>query len=123
MRLGRAGKKQDVFDDALEASDFVADNLSVFIFLGAWAEMFLLNKKPRLDGGKRVADFVGDAGGQHTEGSEFLLSFHDDLAFNELDAQRSDEIAINHNGQSSDGQQEQGEGGQQQKAQMLQRFV
>src|SRR5438067_10454202 len=114
MRLGRAGKKQDVFDDALEASDFVADNLSVFIFLSAWAEMFLLNKKPGLDGSKRVADFVGDARRQHAERSEFFLSFHDDLAFDELDAQRSEEIAINHNCQSSDGQQEQGEGAQQQ---------
>src|SRR6266581_5170820 len=45
-RLGRAAKKQDVFDDAFEAVDLAGDDLGVVELSGSRLQLFLLDEKP-----------------------------------------------------------------------------
>ena len=117
-RLGGPGEEQDIFDDAFEPADFVGDDLGVGVFRGAGRQMLLLEEEPGLDGGERVADFVGDAGGQHAEGSELFLALQQRLAFHQLDPQRRDQLAIDHHGQSPARQQQQDQRSEQNPAQV-----
>ena len=62
--------------------------------------MLLLNEEPGFDRRERIADFVGDAGRQHAQRSELFLPFDEGLAFDQLHAQRRDQVTINDNRQA-----------------------
>ena len=84
-------------------------------------KMLLLDEEPGLDRRERVADFVGDAGGQHAERGELFVAFDQRLAFDQLDPQRRNQLAIDHHGQPAAGEQQQGQRSQQHHAQVGER--
>ena len=68
--------------------------------------MFFQSVEPRLERGERVANLVGDPGGQGAERGEFLLPFKHGLTLDQLEAQRRNGVAVNHPAQCRDQQQQ-----------------
>ena len=66
---------------------------------------------------------MGHAGGEHAEGGQLLVPFHQRLAFHELDAQGGDHIAVNHPGQDQAEDKQQTKRAEHQPVEMLERFI
>ena len=69
--------------------------------------MFLQSIKTRLERRERVANLVGDAGGQRAECGEFLLLFEQGLTVDQFGAQRRDRIAVDNPAHRHDQSQQQ----------------
>lgn len=99
--FGGACEMEHFAHDAIEALDFLVDDGGVFVFGGAADEGAFETVEAHIDGGERIANLVGDPGGEGAEGSEFFLAFDDGLAFDELSAERGDFDAIDQIGGSN----------------------
>ena len=117
------GEQEHIFDNPLQAADFLRDDLGIFKLGRARLQMLSLNEQPRLDGRERIADFVGDTGGEHAQRGQFFLAFHQRLAFDQFGLQWSDQFAIDDDGQATARHQQQREGNQQQNDEIIERFL
>ena len=123
LRFRGSCEREEVAHDPFEAANFPADEFGVLVLGGAGVQVFLLDEQPCFEGRQRIADLMRDPGGKHSQGSQFLLSFDQLLAFHEFDLQRSDHSAVNHHGQARAGNQQEEQRTEQQHPQMIQRFI
>ena len=63
----KIGFEQDVAHNALQSTDFALNDISIPQRSRSFANRLSQGEQTRLDGGKRVADFVCDAGREHAE--------------------------------------------------------
>lgn len=108
-RIGGTGKFEEPADDPFQAVDFGMDDLGVGSGRAAVLETPLLREEPGLDGREWIPDFVGNSRGKHAERRELLLPRDEVPAFNKLESQGADEIAVDERaeggGENHDGYQ------------------
>src|SRR5215471_6652864 len=78
----RPGKAQDVPDNPLQAGDLCTNNICVLSRGWHDLQMFLQGVQSRLEGRKRIANLVSDAGSQGPERGKLLLLFKQHLSAN-----------------------------------------
>jgi hypothetical protein len=71
---------QETVHNSLEPQNLVFDHLRVRIFAGTDFQFLLLEEEGPLDGGQRVADFMGDARSERAQGDQLLLALQECLA-------------------------------------------
>ena len=91
---GRANR-QEIVHDPFQPQNFPLHEFDVGVFRGGGLKFFLLDEQGGFDGGERVADFMGDAGGEHAEGGQFFMALDQRLAFPQFDLQRGDQMPVN----------------------------
>ena len=94
-RFGRARELEEILHDPFQAQDFVADHLGVLVRGRIRDEVLLQAVQPHVDGREGIADFMGHAGRERAQGGELFLPRAQGAAFAQLDAQRSDDAAVN----------------------------
>ena len=72
LELGRTGKLQEVLDDGVHVADLIADDLKVLLLIDRQGQGAVEREKAHLDGGERIADAVGHAGGQLADHGHLL---------------------------------------------------
>ncbi len=80
------------------------------MFVGAGFETAGEGEGAGLDGREGVADFVGDTGGEDTEGGEFFATFEGEAGFLEAGVERGDEVVPDEGSEAAD-EGEEGEQG------------
>src|SRR5581483_6766205 len=120
---GGATELQEVLHDPLQAIDLIANYLRVLRLRRTPSQRLQLGEQAGLDRRQRVANLMGHAGGEHTEGSQFLLPFQNGVGFHQLDAKRVDHFAVDQPRQPCAQQQQQEQRAEDQHTQEAQRLA
>ena len=123
LRLRGPRKTEHFLHDAFEAGDFAADDFGVLAGQERRVQVLVERVEAGLDGGKRVADFVRDAGGERAERGEFFLFFQDGLALHEFGAQRSYLVAVEDDAERRHEREHESHAAKEERAEVGQRMV
>ena len=114
---------EKVIHDPLQSQDFPFHEPGIGMFRGTGLKVFLLDEQGAFDGGQRIADFVGHAGGEQPQGGQLLVALHQGLAFHQFDAQRRDHVPVNHAGQRHAEHKQQPQRTEHQPAELRERLI
>ena len=114
---------EHILHDAFEPANFGTDDARIRHAGRVGGNAFAEHVKPGLDGRERVANFVGDAGGQCAERGELLLLFKQDFAQHEFRAEWRDEVAVEDDAEHGDEREQQNHADEKEDAQVRERVV
>ena len=77
LGIARTCELEEVAHEVFQPVNLVPNHLKVFVFGRAGFVTALEGEQPNFDGGERIANFVGDAGGKNAERRELFLTLDD----------------------------------------------